>query len=248
MTFPIVAVLALLVTERPARGADPCGFPEECASGFCVGGVCCDTACTGLCEACTAAAKGSGEDGFCGPAKEGTVCKKAYCDDALAFVSASLCDAAGSCVDPTTPPESCIHDDPCKIDLCGDNGCEVVVKFDGTECGAGMTCQDGMCAGGGASSSSSSSTSGSGGAGGSGGGSGGAGGSGGGSGGAGGSGGVGGDPYPPIRDTGCGCRLTETSPLGGAAALVMAALALLGRTRKLRTGTTSRPRPRSPRS
>lgn len=31
---------------------DPCSTPQSCASGFCVDGVCCDTACDGTCERC----------------------------------------------------------------------------------------------------------------------------------------------------------------------------------------------------
>lgn len=31
---------------------DPCSNPESCASGFCVDGVCCETACDGVCERC----------------------------------------------------------------------------------------------------------------------------------------------------------------------------------------------------
>jgi len=33
-------------------GAQPCMDGSECGTGFCVNGVCCDTACTGACEAC----------------------------------------------------------------------------------------------------------------------------------------------------------------------------------------------------
>lgn len=31
---------------------DPCAGPQSCASGFCVDGVCCETACDGVCERC----------------------------------------------------------------------------------------------------------------------------------------------------------------------------------------------------
>ena len=44
----------------------------ECESGYCVDGVCCDSACDGTCEACSNAAKGQGNDGVCGPVKAGT--------------------------------------------------------------------------------------------------------------------------------------------------------------------------------
>jgi hypothetical protein len=239
--------LPLLLVASPVR-AEMCGFPEECASGFCVDGFCCDTACKGPCEACSAAAKGGGVDGICGPAKSGTVCVKGYCDDDLAFVSPSLCDATGKCMPPTTPPESCITNNPCKFDLCSDTGCETATKFDGTVCDedAGLTCMDGGCGdaspssgsgGGGGSASGSGSGGGSASGSGSGGGSGGSGGGSGGSGGGGapgqsGEGGAGaGDPYPPIHESGCGCRAAESASFGGAAALVMAGFALLVRSR-----------------
>lgn len=42
-----------------------CTLASDCASGFCVDSVCCDTACTAACTACSAAKKGSGSDGTC---------------------------------------------------------------------------------------------------------------------------------------------------------------------------------------
>ena len=51
----------------------PCANGDVCANGgACVDGICCDSLCAGGCEACTAAAKGSGPDGVCGPVKAGT--------------------------------------------------------------------------------------------------------------------------------------------------------------------------------
>jgi hypothetical protein len=73
----------------PSSPALACSSPAQCASGFCVDGVCCDTACTGSCEACSASKKGQGADGTCGvialyadPDNE--------CDD-------GACDGSGSC-------------------------------------------------------------------------------------------------------------------------------------------------------
>lgn len=42
-----------------------CGSAQECTSGFCVDGVCCNSTCTGNCQACSAAAKGTGANGTC---------------------------------------------------------------------------------------------------------------------------------------------------------------------------------------
>ncbi|MBK9260176.1 MAG: hypothetical protein IPM54_10105 [Polyangiaceae bacterium] len=44
-----------------------CSAGSQCASGNCVDKVCCDTACSGTCEACTATKKSQGSDGTCGP-------------------------------------------------------------------------------------------------------------------------------------------------------------------------------------
>src|SRR4029078_261029 len=74
------ALSAAAVLAGAPASADPCGLPTDCASGFCVDHGCCDRACTGPCERCSAAAKGSGSDGACGLAKAGTVCDPAHCD------------------------------------------------------------------------------------------------------------------------------------------------------------------------
>ena len=50
---------------------DPCVLGTECQSGQCVDGVCCDTACGGVCEACVAS-KTCGVDGACAPIVSGT--------------------------------------------------------------------------------------------------------------------------------------------------------------------------------
>jgi hypothetical protein len=71
-----------------------CASDAECSSGHCVDHVCCDRACTGLCEACSVVKKGAGTvEGRCSPILEGAdpenecapvgsgVCKKpGYCD------------------------------------------------------------------------------------------------------------------------------------------------------------------------
>jgi hypothetical protein len=80
-----------------APGTQPngalCAGPESCESGFCVSGVCCNTKCDGICMACTASAKESGEvDGVCGPAKAGTDPHTDCPDD-----GADTCQRDGKC-------------------------------------------------------------------------------------------------------------------------------------------------------
>src|SRR5262249_7139442 len=48
-----------------------CGTGVERLSGFCVEGVCCNTACNGTCQTCLGANQVSGTDGTCGNAKAG---------------------------------------------------------------------------------------------------------------------------------------------------------------------------------
>lgn len=67
-----------------------CNSDAQCAPGFCVDGVCCSTACTGLCQACTTVKKGSGVDGVCGPIKFDT-----NPDNECA--AGSACDGNGTC-------------------------------------------------------------------------------------------------------------------------------------------------------
>ena len=67
-----------------------CTAGAQCASGFCVDGVCCDSACNSVCFACTAAKKGSGVDGVCGPIAFGT-------DPDNECPGAANCNGAGGC-------------------------------------------------------------------------------------------------------------------------------------------------------
>lgn len=208
-------------------------------------GFCCNTACNGACDACSAAKKGNGIDGECGLAAPETTCKASYCNgDLFAYVGPSKCNAGGTCIEPS--PVDCSGNDPCIFNLCSDTGCETTLKLDGSECGGGMTCQNGVCG----ESMSSSSSSGAGGAGGSS-GNGGSGGNGGmnasssGSAGAGGMGGseeVGGssssgttDPYPPSSGKGCTCDVSENERLSGSAGAWLALLAVIARFTRRRT-------------
>lgn len=77
---------------RAVQGAS-CADPLECASGFCVDGVCCDTACGGTtnadCQAC-AASSGASADGVCTTRGSTATCRAStgVCDPA------ELCDGA----------------------------------------------------------------------------------------------------------------------------------------------------------
>ena len=77
----------------------PCAAPTECQSGFCVDGVCCDTACDQDCRACAAALKESAaDDGVCGPAAVGTDPHDDCMDEgAVSCQRTGVCNGSGAC-------------------------------------------------------------------------------------------------------------------------------------------------------
>jgi Galactose oxidase, central domain len=89
---------AKATTVLPAKAATHCATGVECETGFCVDGVCCDSSCKLPCEACSAALKGSGADGVCGPIAQGTD-PKDQCPLAPAVTCGTTgeCDGVGSC-------------------------------------------------------------------------------------------------------------------------------------------------------
>ena len=146
----------------------PCTTDGECTSGHCAG-VCCDAACTGTCEACTAAVKGQGEDGLCGPIAAGTdpldecamvgsgACQAdAVCDGAGACeaTSAGTVCGAGSCVDAVTLEEerACTAQGECPATTtsdcspyaCSAGACLTSCTGDG-DCAPGISCMGGAC-------------------------------------------------------------------------------------------------------
>ena len=84
----------ILNNECTGSTGGKCTQNSDCSTGFCVDGVCCNSACGGSsktdCQACSVAA-GAAKDGTCGPAKKGDVCRAAAggCDIAEA------CDGVG---------------------------------------------------------------------------------------------------------------------------------------------------------
>ena len=85
-------------TCKGATGST-CAAAGDCASTFCVDTVCCDKACNGKCEACTAAIKGAGADGTCGPVKAGTDPDPAPAGKDC--VAPLQCNGMGACKSPT---------------------------------------------------------------------------------------------------------------------------------------------------
>ncbi|WP_437282022.1 hypothetical protein WME90_16115 [Sorangium sp. So ce375] len=136
--------------------AKACAAAEDCTSGFCADGVCCNAACDADCDACTAALKESGdEDGTCGPSKAEAECGEATCSEGVA-TSRGACDGASvecapgeetECEEFACDPEAnacfteCAEDAHCaRCHECNDDGACALAAA-GTE---GLGCDEGQ--------------------------------------------------------------------------------------------------------
>lgn len=100
---------------EPLPAASACVMAGQCASSFCVDGVCCDSACGGSalndCQACSVAA-GASADGTCAIRAAGALCR----------LTAGVCDVDDLCDggSPSCPDVVAPAGDPCRpaVDLC----------------------------------------------------------------------------------------------------------------------------------
>lgn len=145
-------------------GGGTCSRDAECSGNHCVDGICCDTACTGECEACdvpnalgicspvTGAPHGQrtacDSDGTqCGGACDGVQrsgctyptsavsCRGASCAAGTATLAAS-CDGQGHC--------PALQTQPCGNYVCGANACNGDCTQD-ADCASGSWCSGGVC-------------------------------------------------------------------------------------------------------
>jgi hypothetical protein len=107
-----------------------CTMGAQCASGFCVDGVCCDAACDGSCESCAL----TGKVGTCSPVKNAA-------DDTCG--GDSICDGSSTCR--TMLGKACSAPNECASGNCVDGVC-----CGGAACGMCQSCalpgSEGTCA------------------------------------------------------------------------------------------------------
>jgi hypothetical protein len=83
--------------KSAAANGTACQAGSQCKSGFCVEGVCCDSACSGICQSCAAATNG-GQDGTCAFAVAGSDPGDDCPDEGAASCQKDgTCDGAGAC-------------------------------------------------------------------------------------------------------------------------------------------------------
>lgn len=107
---------------------DPCDTSSQCASDECVDGVCCDTACPGLCRACDV----TGSEGTCSDVP--------FASDPADECSDSYCDGDGACYDCEGPGGTPVGSCPGECDYCDGSVCIICGLFD---CPGTITCPDG---------------------------------------------------------------------------------------------------------
>jgi hypothetical protein len=108
-----------------------CTSNSTCQSGFCVGGLCCNTACTESCGTCISTAS----KGTCTPLAKGSPGQKNAC--APYVCSGSSIDCPVAC----TSNSACQSGDYCETSRC-------IAQVDaGAPCGAGDQCKTGFCFG-----------------------------------------------------------------------------------------------------
>jgi hypothetical protein len=156
----VITSQAKLRFVRSRVAGQACSAASDCSSGFCVDGVCCDSACgggvAGDCQACSVAAGGT-ENGRCAPVGAGAPCRPGagVCDVAevcdgeglecpaegfapmgtACRASAGACDVAESCTGTSAAcPEDALAAEGSACD-------------DGNACTLTDACQSGTCTG-----------------------------------------------------------------------------------------------------
>jgi hypothetical protein len=128
---------------------EACLEGADCHSGYCVEGVCCDSACENGCQSCLAVNKASGPDGECGDVT-GDSDPRDACDDegAASCGENGLCDGAAACAiyaaDVECAAASCASDSSlAPAAFC--DGAGSCVAADEVACAEGKRCENAAC-------------------------------------------------------------------------------------------------------
>jgi len=140
-----------VLVEPVVPDGDPCSLDAECSSGFCVDGLCCDTACgggaTGDCQACNLV----GLEGTCSSEAAGAPCG----DQGVDCQVNDACDGSGSCTDNGFTPQGTSCGDASETQCTNADTCDATGNClsnhepPGAPCGdQGVDCQvDDVCDG-----------------------------------------------------------------------------------------------------
>lgn len=124
----------------------PCTLGDDCDSGFCIEGVCCDDICNGTCRSCLEAKTGS-PDGTCDDVTTGTDPDVECTQDGVA-----TCDRTGFCeggacqlypAGTECSASTCIGSTETSADTC--NGTGTCVDSGSVTCDAGYVCSGDTC-------------------------------------------------------------------------------------------------------
>ncbi len=136
---------------EPGALGSPCVIPEGCDSGYCVAGRCCESACDGLCEACSEAGLCDAvpsDDSRCAPISCGAA---NLCVEFPEEQADDRCAALGSCktaCDPTYAGTG-ISCEEVAVDVAGScdgsGTCTDPRALQGAACGSSRDCRDLSC-------------------------------------------------------------------------------------------------------
>ena len=154
-------------TSRCAALGDECSAPGDCESGRCVDGVCCESSCSGACEACSAELTGAAS-GVCAAVLRNTdpdddcedegaeSCgQTGMCDGDGAcaiYGSTTVCGSAGCSAGTAQSERHCDGEGECEAAeqtacapfLCGESACRTDCEQD-SDCVAASYCVVGVC-------------------------------------------------------------------------------------------------------
>lgn len=112
----------LLLLQQTTQGK-ACEEDVHCTTGFCVDKVCCNAACSDACLGCSAATKGSGDDGVCASIQKGGAPRLGGCAPTSAECGpkSGLCGGNGACEVPENIPCTEVPNGRCQGGLCLQN-------------------------------------------------------------------------------------------------------------------------------